>query len=143
MIFKYLLESNVNVIIYIYKMDSLLSSFEKINMDDTFTIPYIEDFNNLDITIKKLISNDFMYISNTFCKNCETNIPLYINSELISKMNKNMYVKMFSFLSKNGYKIFEIIIKEVSYKKYNYIIEDINIFTLYNNYMDLITKIYC
>jgi len=143
MIFKYLLESNVNVIIYIYKMDSLLSSFEKINMDDTFTIPYIEDFNNLDITIKKLISNDFMYISNTFCKNYETNIPLYINSELISKMNKNMYVKMFSFLSKNGYKIFEIIIKEVSYKKYNYIIEDINIFTLYNNYMDLITKIYC
>jgi len=122
-------------------MDSLLTSFEKMNLTNGFQLPYIKHFNELDPIIKNLISDDFMNICERFFEENETDILLDINIGLINKMDQDMYIKMFFFLAKNGYKIFEIIIKEIAYKKYKKNIEDINIFTLYNNYMDLMREL--
>ena len=84
-------------------MESLLSELNKMSMDDTFTLPYIDSFNKLDIDIKKSITNDFINISNKFLKENITDVRLEIDISLICRMNNERYKRMYHFLDTYGY----------------------------------------
>ena len=122
-------------------MDKLINNFDNMCMKNIITLPYIEDFSRLDNKLKKLVSSDFINISNRFFKDGTTHVYMDMDYSLIANINNDKYKILYNFLENSGYKIFEIIIKEIAYKKYNTLIEDINIFTLFNNYMDVIKNL--